>query len=96
VLNSGFVIFFNLPPRLVVQEASTSLVCPEACFQAPTTAECLRHIKTWTFHKLYIPDLSLYSAIELLSQKKSRQYAPDLFIGVGSVNLLIITTGELL
>lgn len=94
LLDSGFVIFYNFPPRLVVQEANVSLVCPEACFQAQTAAECEAYVRMWTSHRLYQPSLSLSSAIEILCRRSVSQYHRDVFIELGSVNLMIIATGE--
>lgn len=95
LLDSGFVIFYNLPPRLVLQEATVSLICPEACFQAHTAAECEEYVRTWTSHKLYTPDFSLSSAIEMLCFKQLDPGRRDLFVEIGSVNLLIIASGKL-
>ncbi|EXJ75824.1 uncharacterized protein A1O5_00331 [Cladophialophora psammophila CBS 110553] len=89
-LDSGFLIFYNLPPKLVVQEATVSLICPEACFQAHTAAECEEYVRMWTSHRLYSPNFSLSSAIEILCSKQLSPDHRDLFVEIGSVNLLII------
>jgi hypothetical protein len=34
LLDTVFVIFNNLPPRMVINELKMDLVCPESCFQA--------------------------------------------------------------
>ncbi|RBR17044.1 hypothetical protein FVER53590_28841 [Fusarium verticillioides] len=34
LLDSAFVLYYRLPPRVISLELNTGLVCPEACFQA--------------------------------------------------------------
>jgi hypothetical protein len=40
LLDTAFVIFNNLPPRLTVMEMTQHFACSEACFQESTREQC--------------------------------------------------------
>ncbi|OJI99269.1 hypothetical protein ASPVEDRAFT_125091 [Aspergillus versicolor CBS 583.65] len=46
LLDSAFVIFHNAVPRMVLQEMTIDLTCPEAVFQAPTPEEFMIAIQS--------------------------------------------------
>jgi len=45
LLDTAFVIFNNLPPRMVIKEMKMDMACAESCFQAPTSHECYAQIQ---------------------------------------------------
>ncbi|KAK5652309.1 hypothetical protein OQA88_10659 [Cercophora sp. LCS_1] len=44
LLDTAFVIFNNLPHRMVIKEMRMHLASPEACFQALTAEECIQQL----------------------------------------------------
>ncbi|KAL2401661.1 Transcription factor verF [Exophiala dermatitidis] len=63
LLDTAFVIFNNLPPRMVIREMRMSTAMPEACFQAMTAEECFSDIQQGEQNTL-----DLVSAFEILYQ----------------------------
>ncbi|CAG7962578.1 unnamed protein product [Penicillium salamii] len=57
LLDSAFVIFNNLPPRMLIKEMRLHMATPEACFQATTADQCHEQIQT------SLPARSLYWSI---------------------------------
>ncbi|KAJ5970908.1 uncharacterized protein N7479_000826 [Penicillium vulpinum] len=57
LLDSAFVIFNNLPPRMVIKEIRMHMATPEACFQATTADQCHHQLQ------LFLPARSLYWTI---------------------------------
>ena len=45
LLDTAFVIFNNLPPRMVIREMKLSTAKPEVCFQATTAEECFNALR---------------------------------------------------
>ncbi|KIW99738.1 uncharacterized protein Z518_11151 [Rhinocladiella mackenziei CBS 650.93] len=45
LLDTAFVIFNNLPPRMVIREMTMNTACSEACFQALTAEECFETLQ---------------------------------------------------
>jgi hypothetical protein len=44
VLDTGLTTWHNIPPRLVLRELEMGLVCPESCFQAESSGDCVEKI----------------------------------------------------
>ncbi|KAK1782025.1 hypothetical protein QBC45DRAFT_18517 [Copromyces sp. CBS 386.78] len=47
LLDAAFVIFNNLPHRMVIKEMRMHMASPEAVFQAPDAEKCLEEIYRW-------------------------------------------------
>ena len=47
LLDTAFVIFHQMPPRMLVREMECDLALPEPCFQAETAQECEQKIQAW-------------------------------------------------
>ncbi|OQD83345.1 hypothetical protein PENANT_c017G03679 [Penicillium antarcticum] len=45
LLDTAFVIFNNLPPRMVIKEMRMHMAMPETCFQATTADQCHQQIQ---------------------------------------------------
>ncbi|KAJ5766634.1 uncharacterized protein N7511_004250 [Penicillium nucicola] len=54
LLDTSFVIFNNLPPRMVIKEMRMHMAMPETCFQATTADQCHQQIQ------FALPAQSLY------------------------------------
>lgn len=90
MLDSGFAIANNQPPRIVVRELDIELVCPEPCFQASTEEECLHHIRTWTSNGSWRSDRTVISAIDSLRQVNMDVDMQDFLSQAGVLNLYVI------
>ncbi|KAF4502474.1 hypothetical protein FAGAP_1289 [Fusarium agapanthi] len=90
LLDSAFVLFWRLPPRVMSLELNTGLVCPEACFQAGSAAECFLHLYTATKGRQNQFRLRVSSCVRLLC---SSQHADlDLFRNLSSFNMFTIVS----
>lgn len=47
LLDCGFCIFNNTPPRMTLEEARIAVPCPEACFQADSPASWAQAMAIW-------------------------------------------------
>ncbi|KAJ2893600.1 hypothetical protein MKZ38_008423 [Zalerion maritima] len=74
LMDTAFVIFNNLPHRMVIKEMKMHLATPEACFQAPTAEDCLREILLWVSPSHPCRDMLLSEAIENIC---TESIAPD-------------------
>jgi hypothetical protein len=94
VLDGGFVIIYNTVPRIMVSEIQTDLVCPEACFQATTESECLKHLLAWVSHPLWKRRcMSIADAFTILSAPDLDSQTQQMFTQFGELNLFVLTTG---
>ncbi|PGH10833.1 hypothetical protein AJ80_07384 [Polytolypa hystricis UAMH7299] len=93
LLDMAFVIFNNLPPRIVLKEMRNHVAGPETCFQATSAEECFQQIQMW---------MPAYSLFWKISFRSIFEHAcdPDLsmdmrhtFAAVGPVNLFAMTSG---
>ncbi|KAK4135923.1 hypothetical protein BT67DRAFT_448813 [Trichocladium antarcticum] len=98
LLDAGFVIFNNLPHRMVIKEMRMHMASPEACFQAATGEECIEQIHQWMQPTSPFCSLLLREAIETLcldtltpdSQERLSQLGPvNLFAMVSAIHYII-------
>lgn len=95
VLDSGFVIVYNMAPKVMLPELQNHLACPEACFQAATEQECFRYISAWISHPLWKQRrISVVGAIDILSSADLDSGTQQLFTQFGDLNLFVFTTGK--
>src|SRR5882757_7257503 len=64
LLDSAFVIFNNMRPRLALRELSMGLACSEACFQAQSSSDCYNQLQRWIGRAERRRELSLYSLVK--------------------------------
>ncbi|OQU99891.1 Fungal specific transcription factor domain-containing protein isoform 2 [Cladophialophora immunda] len=70
VLDCGFIIMNNMPPRVFVSELEADLACPEACFQATSASECFSYLQVWLSHpSASAGRISILDAVEQLGRK---------------------------
>lgn len=48
LLDMGYVIFNNTPPRMMISELEIKLTCPERCFQAVDAEAWLFSVEAWS------------------------------------------------
>jgi hypothetical protein len=94
LLDTAFVIFNNLPPRMVIREMRMGTAKSEACFQATTAEEC--------FHALQREDhcdalgamvpSDFVSAFEMLYQADMDDAMSTALADLGPLNLFAMTS----
>jgi len=95
LLDTAFVIFNNLPPRMVFKEMNIHMAAPEACFQAETADFCHQMIQ------LYLPPESTYwgmsfrKTFEALSQLEMPSCLQYSISSLGLLNLFALASGKL-
>ncbi|KAL2133004.1 hypothetical protein VTI74DRAFT_3042 [Chaetomium olivicolor] len=98
LLDTAFVIFNNLPHRMVIKEMKMHMATPEVCFQASTAEECIEQIYRWMPPDSPFYTLFLREAIENLcrdaltpeSQQELAQLGPvNLFAMVSAIHYMI-------
>ncbi|EXL91286.1 hypothetical protein FOIG_15560 [Fusarium odoratissimum NRRL 54006] len=88
LLDSAFVLYYRLPPRVISLELNTGLVCPEVCFQAESAAECFLQLHMATMGKQNQSRLTVSSAVRLLCSPHSLD--PSIFHNLSSFNMFTI------
>ncbi|KAJ5857401.1 hypothetical protein N7455_008295 [Penicillium solitum] len=92
LLDSAFVIFNNLPPRMVIKEIRMHMATPEACFQATTADQCHHQLQ------LFLPARSLYwttsfrGSFESLCKDDLSVNIRHLLATLGPLNLFALTS----
>ncbi|KAK5218720.1 hypothetical protein LTR72_008659 [Exophiala xenobiotica] len=73
LLDTAFVIFNNLPPRMVIKEMKMDMACAESCFQAATSHECYAQIQAdrWR-HQGWQRAREFCSAVETLCRDSDK------------------------
>ncbi|KAK4039005.1 hypothetical protein C8A01DRAFT_16967 [Parachaetomium inaequale] len=98
LIDTAFVIFNNLPHRMVIKEMKMHMASPDACFQAATAEECIDQIHRWMPPTSLFPSLLLREAIEnlcldTLTPESIQQYSQlgplNLFAMVSAIHYMI-------
>lgn len=94
LIDTAFVIFNNLPPRMVIKEMKMSPACPEVCFQAATAEECLKALQLEsTNHPSRRDQAPQFSkAFELLYQNPIDETTTMMLADLGPLNLFAMTS----
>ncbi|KAL5360219.1 hypothetical protein BJX96DRAFT_175083 [Aspergillus floccosus] len=93
LMDTAFVTFNNLPPRMVAKEMKMHAAVPEACFQALTADECYDAIQRW------MPSTSLYwrvsfrTLFERLCLDDLTEDLQQSVAALGPLNLFTIISG---
>ncbi|VTT63515.1 unnamed protein product [Fusarium fujikuroi] len=88
LLDSAFVLYYRLPPRVISLELNTVLVCPEACFQAESAAECFLQLHMATKERPNQSQLTVSSAVRLLCSPHNMDL--NMFRHLSSFNMFTI------
>ncbi|EGS17106.1 uncharacterized protein CTHT_0074360 [Thermochaetoides thermophila DSM 1495] len=98
LIDTAFVIFNNLPHRMVIKEMKMHMASPEACFQAATAEECLEQIHRWMhpetpFYSLLLRDAIEHLCLETMTPETHRRFAQlgpvNLFAMVSAIHYII-------
>ncbi|KAH6871499.1 C2H2 type zinc finger domain-containing protein [Thelonectria olida] len=92
LLDHAFVIFNNLPPRMVIKEMDMHMAWPEATFQAPSGAQCAEEVHKWLLRSLPMCKITIREAIESFCKDT---LGPDIrrcYADVGPLNLFVIVS----
>ncbi|KAK4949702.1 hypothetical protein LTR10_011543 [Elasticomyces elasticus] len=94
LLDTAFVIFNNLPPRMVIREMQISTAKPEACFQAMTAEECFHSLAQEQQDDALQPLklLDFASAFELLYRSHVDDALSTTLADLGPLNLFAMTS----
>ncbi|KAG5655193.1 hypothetical protein KAF25_010927 [Fusarium avenaceum] len=93
LLDSALVLYYRLPPRVISLELNTGLICPEACFQAESAAECFLQLHMATKRRPKQSRLTVSSAVRLLCSPRSIDL--DMFESSNSFNMFTMVSGRL-
>jgi hypothetical protein len=94
LLDTAFVIFNNLPPRMVIKEMRMHMAMPETCFQAMTADQCHQQIQ------FSLPTQSLYwkvsfrGAFEFLCKDDLSLEMRHTVSSLGPLVLFALASGE--
>lgn len=94
LLDTSFVIFNNLPPRMVIRELQMRMACPESCFQASTAEECAAAVRDWVSQPSATSKISLHKAIECFCFDDLAPYLLRGLASLGPLNLFVIISGK--
>ncbi|KAJ5167776.1 uncharacterized protein N7482_003370 [Penicillium canariense] len=92
LLDTAFVIFNNLPPRMVIKEMKMHMAMPEACFQALTADECHQQIQTHRPSGNAYWSLSFRGAFEALAKDHLSPNMRHIIAASGPLNLFSLTS----
>jgi len=93
LLDTAFVIFNNLPPRLVIKEMRMHMASPEACFQAATADQCHNQIQLHLPASSYYWSISFRGAFESLSKSSLPPVMCQALADLGHLNLFALASG---
>jgi hypothetical protein len=94
LIDTAFVIFNNLPSRMVIKELTMQMASPELCFQAPTAESCLTQVRQWMPDANALCHMTLREAIEDLCIKTLSAQEHQRMAELGPLNLFAIVSCE--
>ncbi|KAH7151193.1 hypothetical protein DER46DRAFT_629034 [Fusarium sp. MPI-SDFR-AT-0072] len=92
LLDHAFVIFNNLPPRMVIKEMSMHMAFPEAAFQASTSTECARELQNWHLRSTLLQNITFREVVESFCGKSFSNDMRRLFADLGPLNLFAVVS----
>lgn len=94
LVDTAFVIFNNLPPRMTIREMEMDFASPESCFQATAAEDCFRALKRECIQKSSAAKqpLQFAAAFELLYQNPLPDATTMLLADLGPLNLFALTS----
>jgi hypothetical protein len=94
LLDTAFVIFNNLPPRMVVREMAMGTAKPEACFQAATAERCFYTLQDDNSNHASesMTPLEFVSAFEILYQAHIDDMMSVALANLGPLNVFAMTS----
>lgn len=92
-MDTAFVTFNNLPPRMVVKEMKMHVAAPESCFQASTADQCYDAIRTWMPSTSICWKFSFRALFETLCMDNLTTEMQQAVAALGPLNLFTIISG---
>lgn len=92
LLDTAFVIFNNLPHRMVIKEMKMHMASPEACFQAVTADDCFEEIHAWMPPSSPFCSLLLRDAIEEVCSDSMSPDSLQRISQLGPLNLFAVVS----
>ncbi|KAF5984154.1 C2H2 zinc finger transcription factor [Fusarium bulbicola] len=92
LLDHAFVIFNNLPPRMVIKEMSMHMAFPEAAFQASTATECAQELQNWHLRSALMKNITFREVVERFCGKPFSNDMRRLFADLGPLNLFAVVS----
>ncbi|KAL6364281.1 hypothetical protein LRP88_02200 [Fusarium phalaenopsidis] len=92
LLDNAFVIFNNLPPRMVIQEMAMHMAWPEALFQAATADECAQQLQVW-LRRSALTNMTVRDAVNIFCNNNIEPNIRVQFADLGPLNLFTIVSG---
>ncbi|KAF5560791.1 C2H2 transcription factor [Fusarium phyllophilum] len=92
LLDHAFVIFNNLPPRMVIKEMSMHMAFPEAAFQASTSTECARELQNLHLRSTLMRNVTFREVVERFCGKPFSNDMRRLFADLGPLNLFAVVS----
>ncbi|CAG7557605.1 unnamed protein product [Fusarium equiseti] len=92
LLDHAFVIFNNLPPRMVIKEMTMHLASPEAAFQATSSDECFRELYTWQSRSALIRSITFREVVENFCRSSITGATQQCFADLGPLNLFAVVS----
>ncbi|RFN45078.1 c2h2 transcription factor [Fusarium flagelliforme] len=92
LLDHAFVIFNNLPPRMVIKEMTMHLASPEAAFQAISSGECFRELYTWQSRSALIHSITFREVVESFCRSSITGATQQCFADLGPLNLFAVVS----
>lgn len=93
LLDSLYVTWNNLPPRIVLRELIWPLSYPESCFQADSAEDCLEKITAWQALFPNDQDRSLHSMLTTFCRKQIDEAERRQCARLGLLNLWALVKG---
>lgn len=91
-MDQAFVIFNNLPPRMMIKEMHMHLAWPESTFQAGSAAVCGRAAREWLQQPLPVHGMTLREATEIICTSAITPAACRTLANMGPLNLFAIVS----
>ncbi|KAF5236557.1 hypothetical protein FAUST_6471 [Fusarium austroamericanum] len=92
LLDHAFVIFNNLPPRMVIKEMSMHMASPEAVFQASSSAECYQELCNWQSRAVPICSITFRQVVEIFCKSPIPDGMQRYFADLGPLNLFAVVS----
>ncbi|KAF0637477.1 hypothetical protein FPSE5266_09730 [Fusarium pseudograminearum] len=92
LLDHAFVIFNNLPPRMVIKEMSMHMASPEAVFQATTSEDCYQELCKWQSRSAPIRNITFRQVVEIFCKNPIPNEMQRYFADLGPLNLFAVVS----
>ncbi|KAJ5524265.1 hypothetical protein N7513_009384 [Penicillium frequentans] len=90
LIDVALIVLHNSPPRMLISELRMDVVCPEACFQAESAAECLGCLRVWAGTRFWKNRLSVVSVVRRICQSPMEDALVHEFSQLGTFNLFTV------